>query len=83
MALFPRGILICPRCKSDRVYASSPKPGDFLYRLIFKKPVRCQSCYHRFATWITPKKPEPHPTNQQSSHSGVRPSPLDPDSPKT
>ena len=46
----------CPRCKSDRVYHSSPKPGDFLYRLVLQAPVRCQACYTRFGTWFHAKK---------------------------
>lgn len=40
----------CPRCKSDRVYFSSPKPGDFFFKLILQAPVRCQACYTRFGT---------------------------------
>jgi len=46
----------CPRCKSDRVYFSSPKPGDFFFKLILQAPVRCQACYTRFGTWFKAKK---------------------------
>ena len=49
---------LCPRCKSDRVYRSSPKPGDFLYTLILQIPVRCQACYTRFGTWFRPGEPK-------------------------
>jgi len=48
----------CPRCKSDRVYFSSPKPGDFFFKLILQAPVRCQACYTRFGTWFKAKKLE-------------------------
>ncbi len=83
MGIFSRNVLLCPRCKSDRVYPSSTKPGDFLLRLILKKPVRCQSCYHRFATWLNPKKPTQPPPGTNSPVSGIRPSLGDPDSPRT
>ena len=78
MGLFGRKILLCPRCHSDRVYPSSPKPGDFLLRLLLKKPVRCQSCFTRFATWSTPKHPSP-PPGAHSPTSGIRPGPQPPD----
>lgn len=64
----------CPRCKSDRVYYSSPKPGDLLYRLLLQAPVRCQACYTRFGTWFKAKKlDEATKTKSDSTRtSGIR-----------
>jgi hypothetical protein len=61
----------CLRCKSDRVYRSSPKPGDFLYTLILQIPVRCQACYTRFGTWYRPGEPKP---NEQQEKPTATPS---------
>jgi hypothetical protein len=64
----------CPRCKSERVYYSSPKPGDFLFRLMLQAPVRCQACYTRFGTWFQAKKLEEaaKPKSDSTRISGMR-----------
>ena len=70
----------CPRCKSDRVYFSSPKPGDFFFKLILQAPVRCQACYTRFGTWFKAKKLDESTKAKSDSTktSGIRSaSPLD------
>ena len=64
----------CPRCEADRVYYSSPKPGDFLFRLMLQAPVRCQACYTRFGTWFQAKKLDEaaKPKSDSTRTSGIR-----------
>ncbi|RLS39825.1 MAG: hypothetical protein DWH82_04710 [Planctomycetota bacterium] len=46
--------LQCPHCKSNRIRQAAPHAGDWLFRLVLKGTVRCNSCNLRFRRWFRP-----------------------------